>query len=672
VCKSLTPLKRFLESYFSYKEVLPIEIILARTQEDNKACGPIIIENIRDMVERKLSFMRLSDHDVLFLRDKQKTQLKSVDKELNLGENLSISQNFEGSDLDEYPISIGSSFITPLISNSVLESANCYNVESFLRMHAKRLGIYSGPDPQPISQLEIHDKDALITVYSKGARGSISVYKVYDPQVKVYDPQVPAYDSEGRQIFNSQLMNGQEFVPQDKASGGTRVVGFYSIEGERRLCFKHNPEAPGHEIAVRLLYKSLFPEDRKDLPLPASEVILMNDQIFLVSEFIKGENQEQILKKVDSNSNYGDQWNFNLKKIQKLVLFCLLTNPEDCRPQNCIIRMKGNNEYEFILIDNERSLVEEFVEYDDPQKGKVETRPHCFLFCFHELLTEPFDIETNDLILDHLKKYEEEQLYQYVLYEECRKKGVKQAKLCLWYSEKFMRDTSEKLKKIRLYTKNHKEEGCLANLFQEISPKLAEIYKIPKEVSPDSPGHRPKKVHKEDTERVPCKQAVTINFSNILERIREIDRGRIASTAPPSAYAYPSINFCSPFMPDLVYHLPEYTSSNLGDQDSLTTFDLMDNQSLTRRTFLNLSNNGMTDISVKAISRLINLTSLNLSSNLITNIGVKEISRLINLISLCLSDGTWRITDINALGQLINLTYLDLQNNSITSVSTLG
>jgi len=676
VCRSLTPLISFLEAYFISRKVSPIEIRIARTQKDNKACGPIVIENIRDiMIRKELSRKKLSYRDVFCLRDRQRAQLKSVGKELNFGEFLSVSQSPEKSDFGSgVDLTSFSSTATTSMGSSALESVNYYNVESFLRMHAHRLGITYEPESHPLSLSEIHHKDAVITVYSKGESGSIKMYKVYDPPV-------PVFDSEGTQIFKRQLMKGQEFVPQDKASDGTRTVGFYSISGRKWLCFKQWPEAPGHEIAVRYLYKFLFPEDRNDLPLPASEVILMNDQIFLVSEFIEGENLEQVLRKADINSSYGNQWNFNLEKFQKLVLFSLLTNPEDCRPQNCIVRKKGSNEYEFVLIDNERSLAEEFIVYDDPQREKVETRPHCFLFCFHELLMKPFKIEINEYALANWQQYEEEQLYQYALYEHFKERGLREAKLCLWYSEEFIADTYKKWRKIRpykknqqsdLYKKDHQEGNSLGNLFWEISPKLAEIYKIPKEVSEETPTDKPTKFHKGDRNRIPCKQAITVNFSLILERIREIDRGRMASTAPPSAYAYSNISFCSPFTSDLVYRLSEYTDDR-DHEDSLTTFDLMDNQSLISRTTLDLHNSWKTDVSVKAISRLFNLTSLNLSGNPITDIGVKAIGGMTNLTFLDLSNNDSRqITNVNTLGQLIKLKHLNLRGNQIENISALG
>jgi hypothetical protein len=217
-----------------------------------------------------------------------------------------------------------------------------------------------------LSQDVYAEKGNLVTVYFRYSNG-----KTKPRQVQVYDP-------------DHRLMDDQEFKPGDIADSGTRTVGFYSIYGQRRLCFKQYPEMPGNELAMYELYKTLFPRDCSDLPLPASEVILMNGQVFLVSQFMCGETLEKVLKKIDEgdNNNYYN-YTFDLEKFQKLSLFCFLTNPEDLRPQNCLVRKtNGSDKYQFILIDNERSFCQEVIEGD----GEIETRVHCALFCFRELM----------------------------------------------------------------------------------------------------------------------------------------------------------------------------------------------------------------------------------------------------------------------------------------------
>lgn len=107
---------------------------------------------------------------------------------------------------------------------------------------------------------------------------------------------------------------------------------------------------------------------------------------------MEGESLDEIFKKVAQDPNYGSHWIFNLERFQKLAIFSLLANPEDCRPQNCLVRkMKDSDEYEFVLIDNDRTFGKEFAAYEHPVKGTINTRVHCALFLFHEMIKQNFD-----------------------------------------------------------------------------------------------------------------------------------------------------------------------------------------------------------------------------------------------------------------------------------------
>ena len=97
------------------------------------------------------------------------------------------------------------------------------------------------------------------------------------------------------------LMRNDEFLPQiykeigdviiEKAQGGTRAVGIYGWEGRKRICLKQWPEVPTAEIAAYNLFKGLYPTVcSEDIPLPMSEVILMNKQVFSVLRFIMQRN----------------------------------------------------------------------------------------------------------------------------------------------------------------------------------------------------------------------------------------------------------------------------------------------------------------------------------------------------------------------------------------------
>lgn len=84
----LTPLVDLLNVKLYPKTViLPLKMVNARLQKDMKACGPIIIENIKDIIDGKeLKRTQLSSFDILSLRQIQKVQLESVNKKLDYSE----------------------------------------------------------------------------------------------------------------------------------------------------------------------------------------------------------------------------------------------------------------------------------------------------------------------------------------------------------------------------------------------------------------------------------------------------------------------------------------------------------------------------------------------------------------------------------------------------------
>ena len=85
VTRSLIPLNALLKKRFPQKEVKNLEIKLARLQKDLKACGPIVVENIKDIMQGVAlpTLLELSDLEVFDLRKLQSTQLESIDKKLD-------------------------------------------------------------------------------------------------------------------------------------------------------------------------------------------------------------------------------------------------------------------------------------------------------------------------------------------------------------------------------------------------------------------------------------------------------------------------------------------------------------------------------------------------------------------------------------------------------------
>ncbi len=390
---------------------------------------------------------------------------------------------------------------------AVQEYIQCVSVDTFLRKCEGFLDNNYYPEPFFCLPRGYRETD-IITVTLK-ENNKLKHYRVYDPYHR--------------------LMNGEEFCPADRPLGGTRKTGFYSIAGKRRLFFKQWPEAPEREYAVYKLYQQLFPEDQENLPLPKSRTILMKDKVFLVSEYMEGETLEAVLDKVKEDPEYGKEWIFNAEKFQKLVYFSSLISPEDGRPQNYLIRkIKGSDEYEFVLVDNERTFGEhESIEYDHPEEGRIKTRVHCALLCFYEILlkknvntgfSKSHKLKSRESIKNNIKRWIGdcwvENKYQRQLQSLLRKEDLFKSTLGIFYNHTLIKKISIKLH--RFDKALSISDRSFANIFWDINPELAGIY------------------------RIPTSYAETESLENPLqlarERIHEIDEGRAGLTTPKSAY----------------------------------------------------------------------------------------------------------------------------------------
>jgi len=442
------------------------------------------------------------------------------------------------------------------------DRASYLSVDTFLKVCAGRLNLYEIQEYQSYSLPEEYDRNHLVTVHRKDSTGSIESVQVYDP--------------------DGLLINGQNFTPQDKALSGTRTVGFYSINGKRRLCFKQWPEAPWTEGIIRVLYQKLFPSSPS---LPNSEVILMNGQVFLVSEYIEGDSLESFLKKAQESPA---DFILNLESFQKLVIFCMLINPEDCRLQNCLVRqVKDSGEYQIVIIDNERSCGPAFIEeiqcgrafFDKSLLGrnlerkdqldkrfgiwKVGTRVHCALFCFYEMMSEHLQPNVLEEIKDSIsiidtalaKQFDEEDKYQKGLKEFIYPKYVSRItdgagktretigaefretilgnNLGSWFLERIFYGWP------RLVERIQRGKSCV-DIFIEVHPRLAELYAVQSTIT---------------------QKDVPNCIERVLERIQLIDAGRNGPKTPPSAWLPMRRYFRSSILPyRMMYPLPSIFS----------------------------------------------------------------------------------------------------------------
>ena len=420
--------------------------------------------------------------------------------------------------------------LSPLPSQ-LTEKLLWWDVESLLRMFTRRLDIDTGtkPDPHNISELpEGYDKQNLFTVCLKGDNGSVEEIQVYDPNCllmngdKFLPGLFPGPDQQGKETIN---FGG---IKAEKATGGTRKVAFYSIYGKHHLCFKQWPEAPWIERSVYLLYDELFP--KSVVPLPKSEVILMNSQVFLVSEYIAGEPLEAFLENAQKDPG---NCVLNEKSFQELAIFCLLTNPEDCHLRNCLVRklrVNDSKEYQIVLIDNDRSFGKA-ITGEILQEGKmIATRVHCVLFCFHAMLKKKLE-------QDILARIRGSTTIGIRLAERLSKESKFQRNLRSYIDSKYIFKETVGIDSRETILGNTLGSGVIDKLFYRW-PKIVKSIQLEESAADLLIRQYPQLANLYGLETITNQQTETINADIIavLNRIRSIDAGRHAPMAPPSSY----------------------------------------------------------------------------------------------------------------------------------------
>lgn len=244
---------------------------------------------------------------------------------------------------------------------------------------------------------DVTDKENLIEIDIQNfdnprINGLVKTFKVYDPG------KVLMRNGDFALNASTSVRNGN--VTARKAGSGTCTVGIYECKG-KKVCFKHWPEAPTVEIGSGRTYRAAN-RIYQEMQLPGSEVILMGGQVFLVSEFIEGKSLREILQEISERPTEASQYTFNLDRFQRVTMACIITLPEDCCPQNIIVRkIPGSAEYEPVLIDSERSFGQAVTKTVwHPVLGWIQTRVHCSLFCFHEMLGQPISEGNYSWVID--------------------------------------------------------------------------------------------------------------------------------------------------------------------------------------------------------------------------------------------------------------------------------
>lgn len=321
------------------------------------------------------------------------------------------------------------------------------------------------------------------------------------------------------QHANASILSGIEMY---RASGCTRAVAAYS-HGDSKICFKHWPEAPRNDKTIYQMYRALFPHvAREDVPIPSSVVILMNRQVFSISEFMEGESLDDVLKKVESDPTQARKYKFNLQRFQRLAVLCVATVPEDCHSRNILVKpiRDSTEEYEFVLIDTERSLGRETTEeYAHPDRGNISTGCHCFLLWFHEMLSQPLAEGIFSRLCDReafSKTFMQESTYQLALSQRVSVDDRARSILCTPTDKIATRSMRLRCRILgELLSKDGGRSRSLADIFAETAPELNRRYGFKDYVA--SPTAEPEII-------------------TILRRIKASkDHGRYSGPTPPSA-----------------------------------------------------------------------------------------------------------------------------------------
>ncbi|MGL6029151.1 MAG: ankyrin repeat domain-containing protein, partial [Legionella sp.] len=216
----------------------------------------------------------------------------------------------------------------------------------------------------------------------------------------------------------SQIWNSQKHEPQPTALEGNHPV--YHLKSQSIYC-KLYPGLPGINDALHYLYRRLF-SSVGGLPWSVTGLLKVDGHVIpvLLSED-SGEKLTNNDKRLDKLNTY---------ELSKLILFSMITNPEDGKCDNYTAKQNADGTYSIFSVDNDQGLVNATVEsstvfFFTSKKLSVKT----VLFCL-DLMNKQLDpraiaefralnpIEIVKGWLDDLVKLESE--YE-TLFKGCRK-----------------------------------------------------------------------------------------------------------------------------------------------------------------------------------------------------------------------------------------------------------
>lgn len=171
--------------------------------------------------------------------------------------------------------------------------------------------------------------------------------------------------------FSEQIWDMQQHCPQNSQFPGNHPVYKMTLPEQQEIYCKLYPGLPGINDAAQLLYRRLFGATG-GVPWSATGMLEIDNQVIPV---LISQDGGELIKPNDSNLDLLDK-----TTLTKLILFTMLTNPEDGKTGNFALRKNASGQYELCSFDNDQSFVGAMTETGIFFKSK-KIRLKSFLFC---------------------------------------------------------------------------------------------------------------------------------------------------------------------------------------------------------------------------------------------------------------------------------------------------
>ncbi|WP_051908367.1 hypothetical protein [Candidatus Odyssella acanthamoebae] len=149
------------------------------------------------------------------------------------------------------------------------------------------------------------------------------------------------------------------------------------VKNGKILYFKHLPEFPGFEYAVGSLHNLLIGHGTH-----WSDLVKLKGEAFLVSFGVEGGNLQDVL---DTHPDLLKQ--LDSKSFSESMLFTLLVNPEDDKPDNYILEPLATNahKYRLIGVDSDHAFMPTVARESDDPRAKKQLQVKSVLYCLDQM-----------------------------------------------------------------------------------------------------------------------------------------------------------------------------------------------------------------------------------------------------------------------------------------------